>query len=338
MDGSQQEANPRALARRQLARLDDMGYSLLSAFETELMLIYTDSQKPVFPTADYCCTLSFSPLEEFFMEFDQQLQEAGVDIETIHAEHSAGQFETVLRPCYGVASADQTFTLKHAMKEVVAERGISANYMAKPFPGESGNGTHFNFSLWDKRSGNNVFFGKDKEDGLSDVARWWIGGLVKHSSALCALFNPTVNCYRRLHEPWAPDYNDWNIDDRMAAYRIKNYSPTATYFENRMPSALSNPYIVLAATVAAGLDGINNRIEPPAKGREGSQRLPDTLGEALDALQQDTDLREGLGLEFVDWFMGSKREIDLKVLKASEPKSDAVEQLKAEFDEYARLV
>lgn len=338
LDGKVQEAHPRAMARFQLARLDDMGYSLLSAFETELMLFHKETFKPAFPSADYCCSLSFRPFEEFFMDFDQHMQAAGVDLECIHAEHAPGQFETILRPSYGISAADQAFVLKHALKELADEKGFMANYMAKPAPEVSGNGTHFNFSIWDKRNGSNVLYAKDDHDGLSDVARWWIGGLTRHCRALCVLCNPTINCYRRLHEPWAPDYNDWNIDDRMVSFRIKNYSPTATYFENRIPSALSNPYIVLAATVAAGLDGVLNRLEPPAKGREGAERLPDNLAEALDVLEQDIVLCEALGSEFVEWFVGTKREVDLKVLKNSDPKVNDEGHLKEEFTEYARLL
>ena len=337
MDGSAQEAHPRTLARRQLARLSDMGYSLMSAFETEFIIMDPDTRKPVFPTADYCETISFRPFEEFFMDFDQHMVAAKVDLECFHAEHGPGQFETILRPAYGIEAADQAFILKTTMKELVSDKNLLANYMAKPLLGESGNGTHLNFSLWDKEAKTNVFYNKDGPDGLSDIARWWLGGLVHHADALCALVNPTVNCYRRIHEPWAADYNDWNIDDRMASFRVKNYSPSATYFENRMPSGVCNPYIVLAATIAAGLDGVNRKIEPPPKGRKGSHRLPNTLSEALDALARDNVLIEGLGVEFVHWYVGNKREVDLKILGNPDPKAECQKALNAEYKEYARL-
>ena len=331
MDGSVQEVNPRTVARRQLARLSNMGYSLYSGFETEFVMMSPDTHEPVFSSPDYCETLSFKPFEEFFMDLDQHLASAGVDLECVHTEHGPGQFETTLLPTYGIDSADQTFIVKNVVKELVSEKNLLANYMAKTLLGESGSGVHLNFSLWDEKTKTNVFYSKDGADGLSDIARWWLGGLVRHADALCALVNPTMNCYRRLHEPWAPDYNDWNIDDRMACYRVKNHSPSATYFENRLPSALSNPYIVLAATIAAGLDGINRKIEPPPKGRADSKRLPDSLAEALDILEMDDILREALGQEFVSWFLGNKREIDLKVHKLDP------DPLVAEYKEYAKF-
>jgi len=336
-DGTPQEANPRTAARRQLKRLQEQGYSLMSAFEAEFIVIDAESRKPAFPTSDYCATLSFCPYEELFMQADEQLFEAGVDLECIHAEHCPGQFETVLRPSHGIQAADQAFVLKHALKEIMGTKGLQANYMAKLFPDHAGSGTHFNFSLWHTESKENVFYNESGQNKLSDIAQHWIAGLTTHAPALTAIFNPSVNCYRRLHEPWAPDYNDWGIDDRMASFRIKNYSPSATYFENRMPSGLSNPYLVLAATVAAGLDGVTRKLEMPEPGRQDVQRLPDTLAEALDALEQDTIITEAIGSQLVDWFIGCKREVDLKVLAKSNPKVED-DALHEEFDEYARLL
>ena len=341
MDGRILEANPRTVARRQLVQLSNMGYSLCSGFETEFMIMSPDTREPVFPSADYCETLSFKPFEEFFMDLDRHMVTAKVDLECVHAEHGPGKFETVLHPAHGIDSADQAFILKSATKELISDRNLLANYMAKPVIGKTrydGNGTHLNVSLWDMKSMTNVFYSKDGADGLSDIARWWLGGLVHHADALCALGNPTVNCYRRIHDPLAPDYNDWNIDDRMVSFRVKNYSPSATYFENRVPSGVSNPYIVLAATIAAGLDGVKRKIEPPPKGRRGSHRLPNTLSEALDALARDKVLCESLGSEFIDWYLGNKREIDLKILGDPDPKADCQKAFDAEYNEYARLL
>ena len=331
MDGRIQEVNPRTVARRQLARLSSMGYSLYSGFETEFVIESEDAQKPLFPTPDYCEMLSFKPLEEFFMDLDQHLVKADVDLEYVHTEHGAGQFETTLFPKYGIDSADQAFILKNTVKELVSEKNLIANYMAKPVLGGSGSGVHLNFSLWDEKAKTNVFHNKDGADRLSDIARWWLGGLVRHADAVCALVNPTVNCYRRIHEPWAPDYNDWNVDDRVVCYRVKNRTPTMTYFENRLPSSLSNPYIVLAATIAAGLDGINRKIEPPPKGRADAKRLPSSLAEALDFLEKDDVLCGALGQEFISWFLGNKRAIDLKVHEMDP------DPMVAEYKEYARL-
>ena len=164
MDGSILKANPRTLARRQLVRLSNMGNSLCSGFETEFMIMSPDTHEPVFPSADYCETLSFKPFEEFFMDLDRHMVTAKVDLECIRVEQGPGKFEAILRPVHGIDSADQAFVLKSATKEMISDKNLLANYMAKPVIGKTrydGNGTHLNFSLWDAKSMTNVFYRKD---------------------------------------------------------------------------------------------------------------------------------------------------------------------------------
>ena len=119
------------------------------------------------------------------------------------------------------------------------------------FNPQSSSGLHYNHSLW-TLDGKTALFDPSASDQLSDIARYWIGGLIKHSAALTALCSPTVNCYRRLHGPRLPDKANWGLEDRNASFRVKNYSEQGTYFENRIPGGSCNPYLVLAATVAAG--------------------------------------------------------------------------------------
>ena len=336
LSGEPQSANPRYMACHLVELLDkEFGLEIMSAFEMEYMLFHTETRKPTFLTQDYFVTLTLAKMEDFLLTFAKNIKATGVNIECFHTEHAPGQYEIVLVPAYGVRAADDCFLTKLGLKEMAAKKGFEANFMAKPNPEEAGNGTHFNFSIWHKESKTSAFYDSSKENGLSDTARWFLGGIIHHFRALSALAAPTVNCYRRFHRPWAPDVTDWGIDDRTVAVRVKTGGPNSTYMENRIPSALSNPYIVLASTIAAGIDGLRNKIEPPPPGPKDAARLPDTLADALNALEADESLAAILGKEFVEWFLGNKRAVDLVKLSGSNPAVDDAEALKKESDEYS---
>ena len=197
------------------------------------------------------------------------------------------------------------FTLKEAVKEIALEHGWRATFMTRPAAGRGCcSGMHFGQSLW--TDGKNAFHddaaAAEEEDRrqLSAVGRHWAAGLVKHAGALAALVSPTVNCYRRLHRPWAPDRADCGWQNRNAMLRLVTSSAQTTYVENRLPSSAANPYVVLAATVAAGVDGLVNRLElPPADAQDRGERLPSSLSEALSALESDRTICDALGDEFI---------------------------------------
>jgi len=188
---------------------------------------------------------------------------------------------------------------------------------------------HFSGSLW--ADGKNAFHDPaetEKSGQLSAVGRHWAAGLIKHAAALTALLSPTVNCYRRLHGPFAPDRSDCGWENRTAMLRFVTPSPQTTYIENRLPSSAANPYVVLAATVAAGIDGLVNRLElPPADSQDRrAERLPSSLSEALSALQSDRVMCEALGEEFIRWFLSLKRDVEIaKVNQAEEAGRDELE-------------
>ncbi len=337
-DGSYQTAGPRYVARKQVERLAELNLKVMSAFELEYMLYDAKTKKLVFNTPDYCCNLAMADFDDFYYDMDKNFVKAGINLEAFHTEHGPGQFETVCEPTWGVKSADDAFMFKHGLKEMAKKKGYDANFTAKPEPEESGSGTHYNFSLWYKDTGKNAMYDASGSYSLSEIARYFIGGFTKHMKAISALCAPTVNCYRRFHQPWAPDFADWNIDDRTCSLRIKNWEPEGTYMENRLPSGLCNHYLVMAGTLAAGIDGIINRIECPPKGNEGVPLLPHTLGEALDELESDTAMVEGLGQQFVEWFVGTKREIDLIKLKDSDPKVNNADHIREECEWYGKYI
>ncbi|XP_046581139.1 lengsin-like [Haliotis rubra] len=147
---------------------------------------------------------------------------------------------------------------------------------------------------------------------ITTIAKQWIAGILKHSKAICAFANPTVNCYRNFFKLFYPLHIYWGIEDREACVRIKNKTPCTTYIENRLPSGKSNTYLVMASTIAAGLDGVNKKMECPAKGKsKDTDSLPCSLAEALAELEQDVDLCHALGDELVTWFVKSKKDAEI---------------------------
>jgi glutamine synthetase len=220
--------------------------------------------------------------------------------------------------------------------------------MARPWPKDAvtrdmcGNGAHFNCSVWDADGRTNLFADPTKADGVSDFARHWVAGLMRHADALTALLCPTVNCYRRLRGPWAPSRAGWGFDDRHATFRIKkNYDTDDIFVENRLPSGLANPYIALAANIAAGLDGVLNQLElpPPAADGDGGPRILANLEEALQALEGSAAMREAFGADFVEYYCCLKREGDIKFLPRSDIRvEDDAAAFKEEVEMYGTLM
>ena len=336
-DGTIQEACPRYVARKQLQNLESMGLKLMCACEAEFLLV--KDGKPLFEGTDYCTHVRFSDVEELMLTLDSNLRKCGIESETMEVEYSPGQVEFAFVPKFGIEAADNMFRFKTAVKEIAKKSGITAVFMSKPFAGEdASSGTHFNHSLWNTQTNQNAFYDPNETDHISSLGKYWIGGVIKHMEAVTALCCPTINCYRHLHTPWVADKKDWDYDSRLVSLRIKSTSEKATYMENRIPSGASNIYLVLAATVAAGIDGIKNKIEPPAPGLRLGCPLPFKLEEALDALEKDETMVKALGEEFVEWFLIEKREVELKKFGKHDMTKLIDSELKAEQDEYFEMI
>ena len=288
----------------------------MSGFEIEYYLFHAESMKALFCGRDIMCNTLHANHGDLLFDFDQQLIKSGVDIDRFHSEYAPGMFEAIMKPTYGIDCPDSTANLKQGLTEMANLKGLKVSFMSRYFKSENGVGAHYNFSILSKDTGANAFYDASAPDKLSVVAKHWIAGIIKHSRALTALFCPTPNCYRRLHQPWAPTAIYWGIEDREASLRVKNHGPTAAYMENRIPSGKSNPYLVVAATVAAGLDGILNKLECPPQGNvkeamSNGDLLPKSLPEAMKALEDDESLVNALGKEFVSWFLET-RKVELK--------------------------
>jgi glutamine synthetase len=227
---------------------------------------------------------------------------SGIDVEVQHHEvGTAGQAEIDMRFGPLVRMADQIMMYKYIVKGVCHEHGYTATFMPKPMFGDNGSGMHVHQSLW--KNGENLFWSKTGYAGLSDLARFYIGGLIKHAPAVLAFAAPTTNSYRRLVPGYeAPINLIYSQRNRSAVCRIPMYSksPKAKRIEFRAPDPSSNPYLTFAALLMAGLDGIKNRIEPPAPidkdlydlelhERKRVKNTPGSLTEVLDALRMDSE-------------------------------------------------
>jgi len=285
--------------------------------------------------ADIFSSLIVEEHAELVYSMGELLTAAGVDVAAIHTEAASGQLEIALGTKLGVQSADQMFTLKEAVKEIALKRGWQATFMTKPTaePGCS-SGMHFSGSLW--TGDKNAFHDAADSEKLSAVGRHWTAGLVKHAAALTAVLSPTVNCYRRLHGTFAPDRADCGLENRNASFRFVASSPRTTYVENRLPSSAANPYVVLAATVAAGIDGLVNRLELSTETEEDGVELPSSLEEALSALEADSVLCDAFGEQFIRWFLSLKR--DVEIVKINKAKDEGLDELQAQRELYFRFL
>jgi len=239
-------------------------------------------------------------LQDLRSEIMLKLIEAGVDVEVHHHEvGTAGQAEIDMRFSTLTRMADSMMTYKYVIKNVCQQHGYVATFMPKPLFQDNGSGMHCHQSLW--KEGSNLFFDENGYALLSDEARWYIGGLLKHAPALLAFCAPTTNSYRRLVPGYeAPINLVYSQRNRSACVRIPVYStsPKSKRIEFRSPDATANPYLAFPAMLMAGLDGIENKIEPPApldkdlyelEGEEKAKiaSVPGSLSEVLKALEAD---------------------------------------------------
>ena len=315
LDGRPALAAPRTVVNGLLRELNGLGYDLLGGFEYEFYLVEDDDdRKPPFPGIQIFATLRNNFDEVLVYEILRSMSEVGVDIITANAEYGPGQMEINFAPARGIAAADQAFTFKNGLKEIASHFGYMASFMTKPYADQSASGCHFHHSLVNLKTGRNAFSNLDRPMELNDVCRWWLGGQIKHAAAMTALVAPTVNCYKR-YKLWsfAPTNATWGTENRTTGWRMKGLKGEGAHIENRTPGAASNPYLVMAAVLAAGLDGLRNKIDPPAEtsgiayGLTGVADLPQHLGDSLAALEADSTLRTALGEEFITLFTAVKK-------------------------------
>jgi glutamine synthetase len=323
-DGAPFEASPRQLLKHVVQRAADQGFTARFSGEYEFFLFSEDSHSvrekgykdltPLSPGMFGYSALRAATYSELVHGLSDAMEAIGVHIEGIHTETGPGVYEVAIAHDETVAAADQAALFKAASKEYLAGLGVMPTFMAKisnALPGCSG---HTHQSLW--KDGAPAFHDGDDPDGMSTTFRHYLAGLTQLLPDLMALFCPTVNSYKRtVPGMWAPTTASWGFENRTAALRvIRSASGKATRVENRLVGADMNPYLAFAASLAAGLYGIENKIElgPPVSGNaydkaKNAPALPRTLEEAADRLEASAAAREMLGDTFVHHFVQTRR-------------------------------
>jgi glutamine synthetase len=322
-DGTPFAGDPRQVLRAVACDALDMGYIMNVGPELEFFLFHADDQgRPTLETHDQAGYFDLSPVdlgENARRDMVLTLERMGFEIEASHHEEAPGQHEIDFKYSDALDTADKIVTFKMVVRTIAQRHGLHATFMPKPITGVNGSGMHTNQSL--AAEGENAFYDPEGDRQLSLVARWYIGGLLKHIRAVTAVTNPTVNSYKRLVPDYeAPVYIAWAEKNRSPLIRIPAKRGPSTRIELRNPDPSCNPYLALAVMLAAGLDGVRNKIEPPPAAdvnlyrlseaeREalGVTSLPSSLGEALGELRSDAVVRGALGEHVYNKFVEAKR-------------------------------
>ncbi len=323
MDGKEVEASPRVILKRQLAKAEKTGYFMKTGVECEYFLINREGTSISDPadTQSKPCYDQQALMRQFpvIKEICDCMLELGWGPYQNDHEDANGQFEMNWDYDDALKTADRHVFFKYMVKTITEKHGIRATFMPKPFANLTGNGCHTHVSVWDKTGKKNLFLKKSDDLGLSKLAYDFLGGIMHNATALCAIFNPTVNSYKRIDAPrtlsgatWSPSSVTYTGNNRTHMIRV----PDDGRFELRLMDGATNAYLSPAGIMAAGLDGIKNKRDPGEplhinmyeEGHKikSAQKLPVTLLDALRLLEKSKVLRSGMGDEFIDSYIKLK--------------------------------
>jgi glutamine synthetase len=307
------EVAPRTMLRRQLERAREAGFAVMAGSEIELYA-FDETYESVRAKHYHDLATVGHYVEDYHLfqgtkedaligAIRRGLDASGVPVESTKGEWGPGQQEINLAFCEALLQADRNAVYKHAAKEIAFAAGKAVTFMAKWDERLAGSGMHMHISLWDAPGGRNLFEGGERVGPVlgSDMFRWFLGGWIAHSRELAACYAPNVASYKRyLAGSFAPTSLAWSHDNRTAGFRVVGSGPSLR-IECRVPGADANPYVAYAAAVAAGLDGIEKRIEPPPI-FEGDvyqardlPRVPGTLREAIGLFEAGEFARAAFG-------------------------------------------
>ncbi len=317
-DGSDVVVSTRRILKDVVAEARSMGYDPKVGSELEFY-IFDAQGAPLYPEIDCYSLVRGAALEGLLGRVRRELDAFGIEIEACNTEYGPAQVEVNIRYADALTTADRTMLFKAAVREIAAQEGLGVSFMAKPFADQSGSGYHVHQSLTDLDTGENAFAPAGHGfHGAPPVMRAYLAGLLARTASFTALGSPTVNAYKRVKGyTFAPVNVSWGIDNRTVAVRaIVGHGP-ANRLEWRNAAADANPYVLIAACVAAGIDGIRQGLEPPpmvegdAYARTDLPPLPVTLSAALDLLERDDLAQKVLG-EYLQVFMTlGRHEVDL---------------------------
>lgn len=321
-DGTPFEGDPRYILKKAINKAKDMGYTMNVGPECEFFLFEVDNDgNPTLKTNDKGSYFDLGPIdlgENARRDMTLALEDMGFEIETSHHEVAAGQNEIDFKYADALVTADNIATFKYVVKSIAQRHGLYATFMPKPLHGVNGSGMHINISLI--KDGKNDFYNEEDELGLSSVAYNFIAGVLKHIKEICPITNPLVNSYKRLVPDYeAPVYIAWSAKNRSPLIRVPSAREEGTRIELRSPDPSSNPYLVLACLLLAGLEGIKYNLEPPKcidknifdlnreeRKRENIESLPESLHEAVAYMQKSDLVKEALGKNTFEYYIRAK--------------------------------
>ena len=325
-DGTPFSGDPRYVLKRAVKRAQDMGYVLNVGPECEFFLFHTDEEgRPTTSTHEMAGYFDVSPIdlaENVRRDIVLNLEEMGFQVEASHHEIAPAQHEIDFQYTDALRAADNIMTFKMAAKTIAKRHGLHATFMPKPREGMNGSGMHINMSLSDKE-GRNLFADDQDALRLSRDAYYVMAGILKHMKAMTILTNPLVNSYKRLIPGFdAPIYIAWSpTSNRSSLIRIPSPRGESTRIELRCPDSAMNPYLALAACLSAGLDGIEKKtglpacvegnmftMEPEELRERNVERIPETLGDAIEAYSGDVFMKEVLGEHIYTKYLEAKEQ------------------------------
>jgi glutamine synthetase len=323
MDGKEVEASPRVAQKKQLAKAKKKGYRIKTGVECEFFLTTPDGTELSDPydTQEKPCYDQSALMRRYdvISEICDHMIELGWGPYQNDHEDANGQWEMNWDFDDALKTADRHTFFKFMAKAIAEEYGYRATFMPKPFINRTGNGCHAHISIWDKAGKKNLFHDKKGELGNSKLAYQFLGGIIHNAQALCSIFNPTVNSYKRINAPvtssgatWAPNTVTYGGNNRTHMVRI----PDEGRFELRLMDGAANPYLMQAGIIAAGLDGVANKRDPGkrldidmyADGHKikGAKKLPLNMLDALRLTEKSKELRTEMGDELIDSYVKLK--------------------------------
>jgi len=322
---------PRTFLKNQIARAADLGMNIMIGLEPEWYVakydVETDYYKPI-ENSQAFHTTGYTPYTEFIDELIDTLELFGMHVETYYPESGPGHTEVTLRPANALKAADNHIFYREAVRNVGFKHGLSPTFMPKPFLDQAGAGGHIHISAWDQKGTENLFYTEGDDYALSTIGQHFLAGIMEHLPGLMALIAPSYNSYRRFHRgSWSGgEYLTYGADNRESAVRIPSRylgnEKGSVNIEVKPADNSANPYLAIGSIIAAGVDGVVKELEPnpkqfldcdPGKLSEsdlrtrGIQRLPSSLAEAIDALEDDEILNAAMGGFMADAYLILKK-------------------------------
>jgi glutamine synthetase len=304
--------DPRYILKRAMREAEKEGFVFNTGPELEFFLFKQDGMKPLPQDRAGYFDLITDDAYHIRHKMVTSLEKMGLTVEASHHEVAPGQHEIDFEYADALTTADRTVTFRYALKSIAQDHNVYCTFMPKPLSGVNGSGMHVHQSLFHKESGKSAFFDKKHDYKLSKTAMQFIAGQLKHIREICIFLAPSVNSYKRLVPGYeAPVYICWGQVNRSALIRIPRYSPgreQATRCELRCPDPSCNPYLAFAVMLRAGLEGVRQKLEPPAPVEENVYcfddkkleelsigMLPQTLNEALREMRKSDLMRDTMG-------------------------------------------